>query len=71
METAPFAAQYAAQRTRDYIMLQGHPYMWSDESFAAFGRILDRLEEDGWTFVTHSTFPIDHSTFPIDTASRE
>lgn len=64
VETAPFAAQYATQRTRDYIMLQGHPYMWSDESFAAFGRILDRLEEDGWTFVTHSTFP-------IDTASRE
>ena len=57
VEVAPFVAQYKTQRTRDYIMLQGHPYMWSDESFAAFGRILDQLEKDGWTFVTHSTFP--------------
>lgn len=57
VETGPFVSQYRTQRTRDYIMLQGHPYMWSDESFAAFGRILDLLEKDGWTFVTHSTFP--------------
>ncbi len=64
VEIAPFVNQYKSQRTRDYIMLQGHPFMWSDESFAAFGRILDQLEKDGWTFVTHSTFP-------IETASRK
>ena len=59
VEISPFVAQYKTQRTRDYIMLQGHPFMWSDDSFAAFGRILDQLEKDGWTFVTHSTFPIE------------
>lgn len=58
VETGPFVAQYKGQRTRDYIMLQGHPFLWNDDSFAAFERILDRLVEDGWTFVTHSTYPI-------------
>ena len=57
VETAPFVAQYRSQRTRDYIMLQGHPFMWDDQSFAAFSRILDRLVEDGWTFATHSSYP--------------
>ena len=52
----PFAAQYKSQRTRDYIMLQGHPAMWSDESFESFKRILDCLEADGWTFTTHSGY---------------
>lgn len=44
------------KRTRDYIMLQGHPFMWNEESFAAFERILDRLAEDGWTFTTHTEY---------------
>ena len=58
VETGPFVAQYEGQRTRDYIMLQGHPLVWNDDSFAAFERILDQLVEDGWTFVTHSTYPM-------------
>jgi hypothetical protein len=33
-----------------------YPKGLKDESFAAFGRILDQLEKDGCTFVTHSTF---------------
>lgn len=56
VEVAPFVNQYKSQRTRDYIMLQGHPFMWNEESFAAFERILDRLVEDGWTFTTHTEY---------------
>lgn len=56
VETEPFVAQYKSQRTRDYIMLQGHPAMWSDESFESFKRILDCLEADGWIFTTHSGY---------------
>lgn len=56
VETEPFVAQYKGQRTRDYIMLQGHPAMWSDESFESFKRILDCLEADGWIFTTHSGY---------------
>lgn len=54
VETAPFVSQYKNQRTRDYLMLQGHPMLWDDRSFAAFCRIVDRLVEDGWIFTTHS-----------------
>ena len=47
-----FVRAYQHQRTRDYVVLQGHAAMWSDAMFEDFKRIVELLEKDGWTFVT-------------------
>ena len=47
-----FLRSYQNQRTRDYLVLQGHPMMWDDAEFEDFKRIVEQLEEDGWIFVT-------------------
>ena len=35
-----------------YLVLQGHPGSWNDDSFKNFTTIADRLAADGWTFIT-------------------
>ncbi len=47
-----FLKGYQHQRTRDYLVLQGHPMMWSEAMFADFQKIVEQLLADGWIFVT-------------------
>ena len=42
--------------TRDYLVLQGHPWAWSDERFANFVKIIDFLVAQGVTFTTPSEY---------------
>jgi len=55
-----FAEGYVKHRLDDYAVIQGHPNMWNDASFAAFKKIVDQLLADGWMFVT----PHDFATTP-------
>lgn len=53
-------ANNAGHRLDDCAVIQGHPDMWNDASFAAFKKIVDQLLADGWEFVT----PRDFATTP-------
>ena len=53
-------ANNAGHRLDDCAVIQGHPDMWNDASFAAFKKIVDQLLADGWMFVT----PHDFATTP-------
>ena len=43
---------YQHNRQKDYIVLQGHCAMWSDQHYADFTKVVDLLQKEGWIFVT-------------------
>ena len=47
-----FATQYQKRRLDSYAIIQGHPNMWNDASFAEFKKVVEQLLADGWTFTT-------------------
>ena len=48
-----FLTKYRWQRGKnEYLALQAHPGMWSDESYAEFQKIVDLLAADKWEFTT-------------------
>ena len=52
-----FEKQYArAAATRQYLVLQGHPWAWTDERYANFVRIIDFLVAQHSTFTTPSEY---------------
>ncbi len=51
-----FAEGYSKHRLDDYAVLQGHPNMWNDQSWAAFKKVVEQLLADGWTFATPRDF---------------
>lgn len=61
-----FLKSYQHQRMRDYLVLQGHPMMWSEAMFADFKKIVEQLLEDGWIFVT----PIEYAKQVGHSAAR-
>lgn len=51
-----FMKSYAGQRNIEYVLLQGHPGAWSDESFVEFQHVVALLVADKWTFTTPYAF---------------
>ena len=51
-----FARSYQRQRQKEYVVLQGHAAMWSDQMFEDVKKIVELLENDGWIFVTPYEF---------------
>ncbi len=47
-----FEKEYAGVRTHECLVLQGHPAMWSDESWNAYLDIVNMLKEDRREFIT-------------------
>ncbi|MEK6796311.1 MAG: DUF2334 domain-containing protein [Spirochaetota bacterium] len=47
-----FMKGYRWQRTNDYFVLQGHPNMWNDASWAAYTVICEVLKNDRFEFIT-------------------
>ena len=56
VEWNAFTRGYRYHRDRECLVLQGHPILWSDESFAAFQDIVRQLVADGWTFITPTRY---------------
>ncbi|MBI4979898.1 MAG: hypothetical protein HZC28_20630 [Spirochaetes bacterium] len=54
--TDKFIKNYQWQRTNEYFVLQGHPAMWTDESWAEYTRIVEVLKTDKFEFVTPYEF---------------
>ena len=52
VDYADFVKNYQRNRMKDYIVLQGHCAMWSDQHYADFTKIIDLLQKEGWIFVT-------------------
>jgi len=53
---AKFKEQFARNRTRQYLVLQGHPGCWDDARFKEFERIVTYLQEQKCTFMTPSGY---------------
>lgn len=51
-----FVRSYQNQRQKEYVVLQGHAAMWSDQMFEDVKKIVELLENDGWIFVTPYEF---------------
>ena len=51
-----FVKNYQHHRQKEYIVLQGHAAMWSDEMFEDVKKIVELLESEGWLFVTPYEF---------------
>ena len=51
-----FVRSYQHQRQKEYVVLQGHAAMWSDQMFEDVKKIVELLENDGWLFVTPYEF---------------
>jgi peptidoglycan/xylan/chitin deacetylase (PgdA/CDA1 family) len=51
-----FKAGYAANPTRDYFVIQGHPAQWTDERFAQFVAIIDFLTTEKALFTTPTEY---------------
>ena len=51
-----FFKGYPAHRKDEYLVLQGHPAMWTDAAFVEFQHVLDLLVADQWQFVTPSEY---------------
>ena len=51
-----FLRGYAKNRQKEYVVLQGHPAMWTDAMFEDFKKIVELLEREGWIFVTPYEF---------------
>jgi len=47
---------FAANKTRPYVVLQGHPAMWDDARFAEFEKIVEFLQAEGCVFMTPSEY---------------
>jgi peptidoglycan/xylan/chitin deacetylase (PgdA/CDA1 family) len=52
VDEAYFTQNLASASAMDYIVLQGHPPMWDEGSFAAFERIVATLKAKGCVFMT-------------------
>jgi hypothetical protein len=51
-----FLKTYVGQRNSAYVVLQGHPGGWSDESFVNFQCVVQLLVADQWVFTTPYEF---------------
>ena len=47
-----FVTNYNSKSDREYMILQGHPGIWTEEGFEIFSRIIDFLKSRDVEFMT-------------------